>query len=342
MANMRDSCVLGAIVLLAGCIGYPEALPLPLEGESSDSSDSASTSGATTMSSTTEPIAHCGNGTREDGEECDGLDWNGATCLSLGLPPGTLSCTNCVLETAGCVPPGMVPVPGGTFEMGSDVLSSERPIRQVQVDAFWIDQREVTVSDYLQCVSMGPCANPVPIRGCYYYGSEPDMGGRPMNCVDWYEADTYCAWVDGGTKRLPTEAEWEKAARGTDARTYPWGDEPEASCRHAVMNDGGTGCGTGAAWMVGSKPLGNSPHGAGDMAGNVWEWVADWYALSYDADATDNPTGPADGTERVLRGGSWFEDLPDNFRASKRIGYNPSNHNSAVGFRCARTAMIPR
>jgi hypothetical protein len=130
----------------------------------------------------------------------------------------------------------------------------------------------------------------------------PGREDHPINCISWAEASTYCGWA--GTvahKRLPTEAEWEKAARGDDARIYPWGDVPLPSCTHVSMNEGpGGGCGNFSSLPVGSKPLGDSPYGVHDMAGGVWEWTADWYGV-YDVAEDDNPTGPSMGTFRPPR-----------------------------------------
>jgi len=289
-------------------------------------------------STTTEPTSECGNGDVEDGEECDGADWNGATCESLGHFAGALACgAGCEFDVSGCVPPGMVLVPGGEFTMGSDMGSSdEEPVRVVQVDSFYIDQTEVTVSSFGLCVSAGVCDEPSTGGSCNWMVA--GRGNHPINCVDWSEATQYCGWVGGGTKRLPTEAEWEKAARGPDARVYPWGDAPAPSCLHVVMDAGtGGGCGMNSTMEVGSKPLGNSPYGAQDMSGNVWEWVSDWYAGSYEAGDTDNPTGPASGYSRVLRGGSWYFNRSNFFRAAGRLGVNPTSSYGYVGFRCART-----
>lgn len=372
------SASLAALALLTGCpFDDSQAVPLGTSSETSATGDGMTTgdataasatsiepldttasAGTTASSSTTDatettdpsettdpgtstgPTSECGNGSVEPGEDCDGTDWQGATCESLGQAAGALACSEtCTFDVTGCVPPGMVLIPGGEFEMGSSLQPTEMPIRQVYLDPFWIDETEVTLAEYAACVAAGGCTAPATEPVPYCNWNQPGRDDHPINCVDWYQAAAYCAWVDDGTNRLPTEAEWEKAARGTDARVYPWGDAPGPSCTHSVMWDdavGGSGCGTYRTMPVRSKPLGDSPYGLQDMSGNVWEWVADWYG-PYDAAETDNPTGPAMGTVRVLRGDSWYSNILDNFRAAARGGTDPLNRWMIIGFRCART-----
>jgi eukaryotic-like serine/threonine-protein kinase len=222
-------------------------------------------------------------------------------------------------------------VPEGDFLMGStdsetDATDQEKPQHMVHLDAFWIDQTEVTSAMYAKCVASGKCKLPWCLTG-----SEFDK--YPAVCVDWFNAKAYCEWAG---RRLPTEAEWEKAARGTDSRLYPWGNEP-ATCEYAVMkNDSGYGCGEGLA-RVGSRPKGASLYGALDMAGNVFEWVNDWYdAYYYSTSPSSNPTGPASGSEPVLRGG-FFGNNARFLRVAYRVPHsnNPTGGESGIGFRCS-------
>ncbi len=229
-------------------------------------------------------------------------------------------------------PVGMSFVPSGAFLMGSNAWPDQQPVHTVTLDAFWIDTSEVTVLDYGTCLSAGACTAPVSSGGPCNWGVA-GRGLHPINCVHWNHAASYCAWAG---KRLPTEAEWEKGARGTDARTYPWG-ETTPTCSQAVFNEGsGQGCGLGSTWPVGSKPLGDSPYGLHDMAGNAYEWVNDWYSATYySVSPAANPSGPASGTEKVLRGGSWLFGA-DNLPTTIRPGFDPSLSDTDIGFRCAR------
>jgi serine/threonine-protein kinase len=227
----------------------------------------------------------------------------------------------------------MVYVPAGAFLMGSDraidpdAYADELPQHSVTLDAFWIDRTEVTNAQYRKCVRAGACQPPP-------YAHDPNFNGdnQPVVSVSWYDAKAYCQWAGAD---LPTEAQWEKAARGTDGRIYPWGDQA-ATCEYAVMGENLTnGCGKGnAAWPVGSKPKGASPYGALDMSGNVLEWVEDWYAgypgTTYQSDWF--------GTRvKVVRGGCWSVGRP-HARAAARSGRSPDARGylgSTVGFRCA-------
>ena len=223
----------------------------------------------------------------------------------------------------------MLQIPTGTTAMGCRTADVEcgpdqRPQHRVALDAFEIGQTEVTVSQYSRCVAAGHCAEPRLQSGCDY----PQGSDHPMNCVSWPEAAAYCAWLGA---RLPTEAEWEMAARGDTDRIYPWGNAPP-SCDRAVM-----GFCAGGTQPVGSKPAGASPFGALDMCGNVWEWVADWYAPDYYAwSPRDDPRGPRSGTERVRRGGGWANAFLPPLRISYRAHAKPEERNIYVGFRCAR------
>lgn len=219
----------------------------------------------------------------------------------------------------------MVLVPEGLFVMGWNTGDSdEQPPHQVFLSAYYIDQFEVTIRLYRRCVEADACEEPAYAPNCNWDKDIDDT--HPINCVNRQHALDYCAWAG---LRLPTEAEWEKAARGTDGRIYPWGYElagDEANFRFIA----------GATEPVGSRPAGVSPYGAHDMAGNVWEWVSDWYGDTYYAESPrDNPQGPLRGEFGVLRGGSWWfekESLP----AANREAYDPRLTDIDIGIRCAR------
>lgn len=256
----------------------------------------------------------------------------------------------------------MVYVPAGQFRMGNDQVGQESPAHPVVLDAYWIDQTEVTNAMFSRFLSergnqveegiawLEPGAGH---RGVVYGHIEendgvfrPEVGFEdyPVIEVSWYGAAAYCAWVGG---RLPTEAEWEYAGRGPQASIYPWGDTfdgeglnyCDASCRNdwkdAHFNDGSV------EWTaVGSYPGGASWCGALDMAGNVWEWVHDWWSDEYYAHSpAENPQGPDGGTVRIGRGGSWY-DPPEHTRASFRKGLSASSSRMHwIGFRCVIPAQ---
>ncbi len=227
----------------------------------------------------------------------------------------------------------MVYVPAGKFLMGStpdEGYDNEHPQHTVSLDAFWIDKTEVTNAQYRKCVDAGTCREPTSCDWGKPTYSDPSKANHPVVCVSWDDATAYCTWTGA---RLPAEAEWEKAARGTDGRTYPWGNS-KPDCRQANFwgKDGGCVGGTSA---VGSYPTDTSPYGALDMAGNVWEWVIDWFDEGYYARSpATNPLGPASGQERVLRGGSWYF-TADGLRTAARFWYIPGARGDVAGFRCA-------
>jgi eukaryotic-like serine/threonine-protein kinase len=220
----------------------------------------------------------------------------------------------------------MVYVPEGEFKMGSNLSVYEQPIRTVYLDAFWIDQTEITNAMYSKCVSDGPCPQPQYLTSNTrdnYYGN-PQFDDYPLFIISWNDANQYCRWAGA---QLPTEAEWEKAARGTGGRTYPWGEEID--CQTVNYK----GC-VGDTTRVGSYVNGKSPYGAYDMAGNVSEWVADWYGL-YDALALINPLGPTSGSDKIQRGGDLYSS--ENYtRAAARVWGSGGGYGS--GFRCASPA----
>jgi formylglycine-generating enzyme required for sulfatase activity len=231
----------------------------------------------------------------------------------------------------------MVFVPAGEFLMGSETGDvDERPIRSVFLDAFYIDMYEVTNARYRLCVDAGLCLPPAmnvsSTRANYY--DDPAFDDYPVMYVSWEMAQSYCAWRG---VELPTEAQWEKAARGTDGRTYPWGEGIDCQRANYYRQQGTDfiAC-VGDTTRVGSYESGQSPYGAYDLTGNVWEWVSDWYGSSYYQESpVNNPTGPESGSARVVRGGAWqFSDF--SVRATRRYWFNPSNALENVGFRCAR------
>ncbi len=211
-------------------------------------------------------------------------------------------------------------VPASDFLMGSfDGESNEQPQHTVSLDSYWIGETEVTNAQYQRCVTAGACSPPD--NSNWQSTAQAD---HPVTDVSWHQAKAYAEWAGG---RLPTEAEWEKAARGTDGRIYPWGHAaPSATLLNFNNNVGDT-------TPVGSYLDGASPYGALDMAGNVWEWVGDWYDSGYYASSPGtNPTGPSSGQYKVLRGGA-FDNDGSNVRAAFRVGFNPTSQYDHDGFR---------
>lgn len=243
----------------------------------------------------------------------------------------------------------MIYVPAGNFEMGSQGGEpDERPIHSVYLDAYWIDQTEMTNSMYAKCVRVGVCSPPsksISVTRDHYYGNS-QFDDYPVIYVSWGAAMTYCDWAG---RRLPSEAEWEKAA-GWDAdkqaqRLYPWegtvfngkkANFCDANCP-LDQNNPNYNDGYADTAPVGSYPAGASYYGAFDMAGNVWEWVTDWYDVYPGGD--ENASDDFGQTHRVVRGGSWFFPHRDVFRAANRAQNKPDVPNDAIGFRCAMDAF---
>ncbi|MGH1347488.1 MAG: formylglycine-generating enzyme family protein [Nannocystales bacterium] len=266
-------------------------------------------------------------------------------------PPPALESAPDGTEAIACAsaPERMSCIPAGPFVRGRDEAerSNEMPSATIWAQTFYMDQYEVTYAEYKACQKEKRCPRSGPR---YTDFDHPDM---PIQGVSWFDSLAYC---EAHGKTLPTEAQWEKAARGPDGEIYPWGDDP-ADCDKAIIKDGsGRSCGlkkaiskpeTGRPWDVGSRPVGR--YGLYDMVGNSWEWVYDWYSRSYeacgDACVGVDPRGPCDGDEtckghsqKIIRGGSWYWD-ETRATGTYRRAHFPSNgpHFHHFGFRCAAT-----
>ena len=227
-------------------------------------------------------------------------------------------------------------IPAGEFTMGSNAnvdpyfWGAEGPRHTVYLDEYWIYQTEVTNAMYQQCVAEQKCPRPAKhisrTRDSYY--DNPQFANYPVIYVSYVHAQAYCRWAGGA---LPTEAQWEKAARGDDLRLFPWGDNPPTSGQLNYLNRDTA--------EVGSFPRDVSPYGVLDMAGNVWEWVFDYFQAAYYAVSPENnPRGPGTGDRRVIRGGAFFSDV-DAVRTVVRASLKPDETFDTLGFRCVVTEL---
>jgi formylglycine-generating enzyme required for sulfatase activity len=280
--------------------------------------------------------------------------------IFLGILAFSLLLSGCGSAPAGkdSVTIDMIHIPAGEFEMGQDAdigfescqliyepygrtkckpdwFEDEEPVHTVYLDDFYIDKFEITNADYQVCVENGICdpPNKTSSRHREEYFGNPEFADYPVIYVDWFKAQTYCEWRGA---RLPTEAEWEKAARGTDGRTYPWGNEYNGDLGNFCDRDDGFNDGYDDTAPVGSYPGGASPYGVLDLGGNVWEWVYDVYGDDYFATfPEENPQGPSAGSTRVFKGGTWYCELGYIGRAAERGGVFPDKEWNMLGFRCA-------
>lgn len=254
----------------------------------------------------------------------------------------TITPTPTITRTPLSPPPDMVVVPAGAFQMGCDpdhiagfgCQPDQVPLHRVYLDTYWIDKTEVSNAQYARCVEARGCTPPrdnsSETRPSYY--GDPQYADYPVIWVNWEQAAAYCRWAN---RRLPSEAEWEKAARGAaDTRVYPWGDQP-ANLSFANFRASAGAAAAQDVMRVADLSGGASPYGLLNMAGNVWEWVNDSYAAGYYRESPEsNPTGPASGDLKVIRGGAWY-DLADKLTVAYRNTSPSQDAYHGFGFRCA-------
>ncbi|MSQ84398.1 MAG: formylglycine-generating enzyme family protein [Myxococcales bacterium] len=275
------------------------------------------------------------------------------SAVAAGLPAAAPTPLGTVAQP--CEPPvaGLACIAGGAFYRGALLgPANQRPLQSIWMPTYYMDVYEVTYGDYQDCVRDKKCKRSKP------YYNDYDRPKQPMVGMTWYDAVQFCA---ARGKHLPSEAEWEKAARGPDGQTHPWGSQPADCTRAVIMDKTGRGCGTpkkppspekGRTLEVGTRPAG--AYGLYDMSGNAWEWVADWFTVSYAKCGADcagpNPKGPCGGKEpcgnhdnKIVRGGSWYWP-PHMATAMWRRPHVPSNKNPYhhFGFRCAATVEQAR
>jgi formylglycine-generating enzyme required for sulfatase activity/WD40 repeat protein len=243
-----------------------------------------------------------------------------------------------VRETDGMT---MVYVPEGEFTMGTTEMDPlDNPAHTIYLDAFWIDRTEVTNAQYAKCVTAGVCTHTeVSSKTRVSYYDDPNYVDFPVIYVNWFDAQKYCEWAGAA---LPSEAQWEKAALGTDGRIHPWGDGSPGCSKENFWPGGNSPLCVGDTDVVGHTPDGASPYGALDMAGNVREWVNDWYSETYYAESPiNNPTGPESGQSRVVRDTPW-SGIETRFGSTFRAAYPPTESNPYFGFRCAISLPFTR
>lgn len=261
-------------------------------------------------------------------------------------------CQNGKFVNAGDCISGLVDIPASEFMMGcNETLESKCnqdnvPQHTVRVSAFTIDRFEVTVALFEACIEAGACTNGNADEPQYRTSEDtdscnignPDRANHPVNCVTWYGAKALCEWRG---MRLPTEAEWETAAKSGKPQIYPWGNSPAASCDVAVMRSSANGCGFNSTFPIGSKPAGATENGLYDMAGNVAEFTNDWYLAGFystdeaSQDDTQGPGEPDQNAFKVVRGGSYIYG-DDKMRASFRSGAGMDDSAIDFGFRCVK------
>ncbi len=300
--------------------------------------DGSSPDGATCVQRAPLTQSGCAPGTKLEADKCvgalasacaAGTRYEGGFCVPKVAASAVAEAPDAgPVEAGPPAPEGMVLIPAGTLSMGSnDGEQNEKPVHPVKIAAFWMDVTEVTVEAYADCIRAGACSGFAVDPQCNS-GRQAGRLKHPVNCVTATEAEEYCHWAK---KRLPTEAEWEYGARGSDTRRYPWGDA--APGVQACWNGEGNNVGRGSrksTCVVGSFPTGRSPFGLLDMAGNVMEWTSSPHSDDYSRD-------PVDGT-RSVRGGSWEHGNPNSLRSAIRIRSGvESRVRHLVGFRCAQT-----
>ena len=270
----------------------------------------------------TKPHTHNGEGKSSDGVK---------TAKTGGTTHNQTPAPTPHVELIGKDGAPMVLVPAGEFTMGSDKGDEdEAPTHRVSLHGFYIDKFEVTNGRFAKYVE---AIQSEPPWGFADKDTPVTHAERPVRWVNWMDAMGYCLWVG---KRLPSEAEWEKAARGTDERMYPWGNDPPTPV-HAVygLKEGGAE----TVSVIGNHHMGQSPYGVQDLAGNLYEWVMDWYDADYYSNFINspaiNPRGPSEGTAKVQRGGSYIN-TPYRLRTSFRTKGDPTEQDPNVGFRCAQ------